>query len=379
MLPIPRALDEVSPVWLTDAFRSGGAVPDATVIASVAEVTGTERGFTGTVARLHLRWDREEGLPETAILKLPHVTAEEVSAYRAMLHRDPAVARQAMERFAREVRFYHDLAPATPALAPRSYAALTDPATHESAVLLEDLDGSREGDALAGCSVDDAARVLRKLAQFHAHWWGRIDRPDLSWVPVAGGEPTARQHRYAHSAPRFLDRYGTQVPENVRQLLAALVPAFGDVTARAQRTTQTLIHADLHLDNVFFRDDAAGGHVTIIDWQSVSKGMVATDLSQFIVTSLHPEDRVRAERDLIASYHATLQQCGVSGYALDDLLHDYRYGVWRYCGAAVIWLGSVDRTTLSGRELALVDGVVADGRLFAAVQDPDVVRLLPAR
>jgi hypothetical protein len=377
VLAIPLALDEITPEWLTAAFHHGGLTATSTVSDLTGEMIGEQRGLTGVVLRVQVHWNAPGARPASVIVKLPHLTRAAPSTYRSMLQRDAVAARHAAERFAREARFYREIAPDVPSLVPHCYVALADPATNATVLILEDLGMGRDGDALQGCTIDDARRVVRDMAYFHARWWYAVSASAFSWIPVAGGEPVARQQRYATYAPHFLERHAAQIPDRVRTLVEALVPVFAEVSARSQSAWQTLIHADLHLDNVIFRDDSPDGAVAIIDWQSVSKGLAAVDLSMFVVTSLGPDDRRKAETELLAEYHTVLEEQGVRGYSRDDLLRDYRYGLLRYFGTAVIWLGFVDRSTLAGRELALVDGVIDDGRLVTAVEDHELLSLLP--
>ena len=74
---------------------------------------------------------------------------------------------------------------------PTCYYSAVDPETENTALLLEDLTDARQGDSVAGCSMDDAHRAIVHLARFQAAWWDNPRLDDLDWMPLKRDESDA--------------------------------------------------------------------------------------------------------------------------------------------------------------------------------------------
>ncbi len=121
----PSGPQEITTTWLTEALRASGTIDTSVVERVTSEVIGADRGFTGVVARVTIGYDRPEpGRPGTLIAKFP-LAPRDASTYRDGQQSSPEQARRYWQRCAREVRFYHDVAPHV-AAAPRAYAAVAD-------------------------------------------------------------------------------------------------------------------------------------------------------------------------------------------------------------------------------------------------------------
>src|SRR5215472_10498369 len=86
-----------------------------------------------------------------------------------------------------------------------------------------------------------------------------------------GGAEMCRWHRIATpsiSAP-FSSALGAHAPERIRRILDALVTHYGAVRTRLKLAPATLIHADIHLDNILFSSPADEPGLVLIDWQTV--------------------------------------------------------------------------------------------------------------
>ena len=315
---------------------------------------GEEYGFTGLVGRVRLRYEDAAGdPPASVVVKLPSVR-DDVS----------------FERHARELRFYREL---DVPFAPRLYYGAADDEQCTSILLLEDLSAGRQGDVLRGCSVDDAARVLVAAAPFHARWWE--ERSGRSGFPPFGRDPETRQEQYGLQVERFLAEYGASVAPAVCELVERLRSQLAVIVGALYAGRRTLIHADLHLDNVLF--DARGdASVTVLDWQTVSVGPAAWDVALFLCTSLDVEDRRAAEDDLLEEYVALLAAQGVSGCSVEDLRLECRLALLVLLAGTVGWLSTPRRSEQTGRERALRHAVLANSRLAAALTDQDVGALL---
>jgi aminoglycoside phosphotransferase (APT) family kinase protein len=85
-----------------------------------------------------------------------------------------------------------------------------------------------------------------------------------------------------------------------------------------------VVHGDYRLDNLMFAPD--GSDVVAVDWQTLAVAPPVRDLAYFLGTSMHVEDRRRAEEELVGEYHAQISAHGVNGYPLDQCFDDYRLG-----------------------------------------------------
>lgn len=371
--PLPAGPADLTPAWLTAALRAGGAISRVAVTTAEVEVIGQDRGFTGVIARVSLGYDGvEAGAPASVVVKMPTAPRDTLSAYRATQQADSVAERRYIERCAREVAFYQQIAPIGPLPVPRLYYGAADSADARVALVLEDVRTARGGDALHGCAPDDALRVVEQMAQVHARWWEYPARHTLGWVPSWSGDPQAAQDRYGALVEPFLARFGRRVPERARWLIDALTDRYAGIRTALAQVPTTLIHGDLHLDNILFLPPGYAPAVLIIDWQSVAWGRAVLDLALFLVGSMEIEARRASEQEIFHRYHAHLIAGGVSLYTQAQLRDDLRLALLGQLGATVTWLGSVALDELTGREQALVDDVVASGRLFAALCDYEV-------
>jgi thiamine kinase-like enzyme len=377
--PLPATPEEVTPGWLTAVLQETSTIGRAKITQVAWERVGEGRGFTGTVARFHLHYastPREEGVPSSLIAKFPTAPQDVPSAYRAAQPRTLAALQKHYERCAREVWFYQTIAPSGDVPTPRLYYGAADDAAGRVVLLLQDVHAVRAGDVLQGCSSAEVSLVLQAIAPLHARWWANPRLSDFSWLPQWVGDLRARQERYNQQVGPFLERFGQNLPAFVHEVINRLRFEYERVLTCLAEAPQTLIHADLHLDNILFSPPGSDSSVTVLDWQGICLGPAAVDFALFVFGSLTVEQRRAAEDDLLHAYHALLAACGVSAYSVQQLREDCRLALlWNLAGI-VSWLGAVDFDHLIGRERALVDAALGNGRLIAALQDYDVVTIL---
>jgi aminoglycoside/choline kinase family phosphotransferase len=369
---IPATPSDITPDWLTAALREVGTTKHGVVTHVSARIIGEEQGFTGVVARLRVTYDAPEpDAPATLIAKFPLAERASASSYSAAQAADPAQTRRFQQRCAREAAFYRLLDTGSlSAVAPRCYAALVDLDAGWLLLLLEDLAGGEAGDALRGCSVAQARAVIAAIAEVHARWWERPQLAEIDWLPQWASDPAASAVRYRAQLGPVLERYGARIPQAVRKLALALAAGdrYAAVLTALHGPPTSLIHADLHLDNVLFTSDATPS-ARIIDWQSVARGVGALDVALFVTGALSVADRRASEGTLLDAYLRLLHEAGVAGFSAARLLDDYQLTLlWQLAGN-IGWLARVDLAALAGRERALVEAIFEPGRLFAALED----------
>jgi len=373
---LPAGPEEITPEWCTAVLRENTIISSGAVVDVQTDIIGQDWGFTGVIARVQLQYaSHEENAPSSVVIKFPTSTRDTPSGYRAVQQQDVTTTRRYFERCAREVMFYQQIAPLGFIPVPRLYYGAADEATGRVILVLEDLHTARIGNALSGCSPQDVALVIDRLATFHAQWWDHPQLETFSWLPLWGGDPQVAQNRYGQLIEPFLQRFGQFLSQPVRGIIDALATNYGAVRSRLQQAPVTMIHSDLHLDNILFPPLEHEPSVIVIDWQSVSRGRGTIDLALFLFGSLETTTRRAVEDDLLRRYHQLLVARGVTGYSFSQLMEDCQLVLLWLQGAMVVWLGSADIASLGGREQALMEASLMDG--FTALLDHDAGSLLP--
>jgi aminoglycoside phosphotransferase (APT) family kinase protein len=309
-LTLPRHAAEITPEWLTQALRAGGA-GDVTVTAAGVSRIGWDQGFTGgALFRIRPDYLVAGSGPPSLVAKLSPM--------------DPVLAARFFAANAREVAFYDQMAGRAGLPVPHCHHAATDPLRQASVILLQDLGQGRSVPFATGLSAPDSAALVDALASVHAHWWQHPDLADIDGMALLGEFDFAGC--WARYPARLVEILGdvTLPPAFVAlvdHLVADQTRIFSDIYSKGP---VTCLHRDPQADNVMF--DAGGGAV-LLDWQMIGKGRGASDVAYALISSCAPATRRSCERDLVQRYHAALCQRGVTGYALDHCWQDYLRGV----------------------------------------------------
>ena len=298
----PKLVDDpdlVTPAWLTDVLRHGGAIgDDARVVAFTASYIGT--GQVGANVRYALTYDGPPG-PPTIVAKF---------SSRDALSAATGVATLTYET---EVAFYNELASTVDISRPHFYYAELEHGTANVVLVMEDLAPGEQGDQIAGCDVDAARLAVEEAAKLHGPRWGDPTLGNIVWL-----DRSSRSGDMATMLPSvwnsFADRYRSTLhpvtlaagPE-----LVSLLPQMMSYTPAAR----TPIHYDYRLDNMLF-----GGPrpLVVVDWQTVQLGMGPQDVAYFLGNAFEPEVRRSSEHALVEGYHRAL----VDDYAVDDYPFD---------------------------------------------------------
>ena len=294
---LPRSVADVDAAVLSKVM--GRTVRSVRILSSDAG--------TSSRARLVLTGNR---VPESVFIKVGATTA----------------ATRLMGELGRlgqtEVRFYSQLAPELAGV-PEAYGTAFDPWTGRYLLVLEDLPESCVfPDTLHPLSVDQASLIVELLAALHGTFWERVrqnGRGPLAWLYTPSGDVTSlltgslmktSMKRLAERTPFAVDN-GRFIADNYRAVAAVIDAA-----------PNTVMHGDAHPGNVYFRDGEAG----LLDWQAVRRGHPSRELAYTLITSLTPEDRQSAQRELLDVYRRALVAHGGPELDRDDLWLRYRQG-----------------------------------------------------
>ncbi|HWX75579.1 MAG TPA: hypothetical protein VNZ05_09750, partial [Solirubrobacteraceae bacterium] len=188
-LKIVRTCEQLDAGWLQSALGSGPLRSFAT------EQIGT--GQMSESHRVSLEYeDPASAGPATMVLKL--AASDPTSRATGV----------GLGIYAREVRFYRELAPRIGGPLAGCAAASYDDAEGWFTLLLEDAAPARVGDQIAGCEVDQARLAMRELARLQAPVFEDAELARSEWLnqpsPVGGALVAAL-------LPAFLERYGERI------------------------------------------------------------------------------------------------------------------------------------------------------------------------
>lgn len=293
---IPTDVDGLSPEWLTELFAAHGH-DDARVVDVEAAPVGT--GQMASSYRLALRYAQPCGLPDTMVAKLATGPVEQREFGSGA--------------FRNEVRFYQELVSTFRVPTPSAFAAVSSESGSEFVLLLEDIADARQGDQIAACSPDQVRAVAIAAAGLHGPRWNDASLLDDFPLPT----PTDCDLMESLLEP-MADVYRARC-ELTGPQSATVDAMIRDAAPWLRRAPEhfALIHGDLRVDNVMFRDD---GSLSILDWQTITTGHPMRDIAFLLATSLTTEDRRAHERDIVAAYHHALHN---PNYTLDACWRDY--------------------------------------------------------
>ncbi|MFC4595712.1 phosphotransferase [Sphingobium tyrosinilyticum] len=328
----PEAIDAA---WMAQVLKGAGI--DAAVASVEAKPIGT--GQTGECMRfvIHYADDGAPG-PRSLIGKFPSS--------------DPASCRAGMAGgdYVREVRFYRDLALTTDVAAPRCYLAELDADSGAFVLLLEDLSPARQGDQLAGVTLDQARLVVEEAAKLHAPYWGDPRLAEIDWIKQTTRSTTKLPAAdvVMKTCEGFTERYAGQLTDHAVTACRRYAERVDHYRA-IPRKFKTIAHYDFRPDNMMFATPEGGHAVTVLDWQTLSWAAGADDLAYFLAGAL-PAETLRAhEPELLQLYLDALISRGVKDYTMADLERDYAIGAFRLLATGMGGAMAVVRTARGDR------------------------------
>lgn len=351
-LKLPRAVEELTAEWLTQALRirTPGIEVRSASIDKVIWGTATKVLMTleyagapalgGPPQKLCVKGEFDERVRQ-AMLSSMTITGTQV-----------------------EADFYNDLAPLLGIPVPHHWFAGSEPGM--GALILDNMSvtGFQFGTPTQAWTPALVGKALEILARLHASTWGKA-LDEIAWLKV--GSPAVRQaHEFLMSEAhwnKFQAEPGAfRLPEELQDRERSLL-ALRRLWQHDDSGPLCVIHGDAHLGNTCID---GSGQPYFIDWAGPCKSSWAFDISYFIVGALTIDDRRANERDLLYRYFDKLAEYG--GPVLDrhEAWLDYR----RHHLPGLVW------TTLPP-SMQSADNVQAMGsRYVAAILDHDTLPLL---
>ncbi len=343
----------ISADWLQRAFAAGGVVTPQR-LALEPEITPIGHGTTSET--VHLRASYNSGTitaPRSAICKIGRPLTAGLSS-TSPFERE----RQAYALFGQEPGFR----------IPQVYFSATDD-TGLCNLLLEDLSASATaGDQIAGCSLADAAAVVRELARFHCGWWEKPGLEQQEWM----SRPHQLLPAYAKGAAVIAEWLADRIPAEAMTVMQHF-GALAEHWIEQPPARRTLIHGDPRVDNVLFEQTGDGPRACLIDWQSLRLGDPQYDVAYFLSGSISPADRRSGERALLAEYVQIIAETDPT-YTLELALDSYRANIVSGLWMTVIAAAYLDRTA---HNADLITALLT--RNASAVSDWDGLGAITAR
>jgi hypothetical protein len=356
--PLPRRHDQLTPEWFTAALRASGR--DVVVRSINRRPVGEGVGMMSALELVDVEYESGDG-PPSMVVKLPASN----DANRAV-----AVA---FDIYRREVLFYRDVAPLTPASTPEVYFADID-GREDFALLLEDMSDYRLGDQITGCSLAEAELCMVELGELHESFWGKVDRPELEFMPYL--YPSHHSEALIQGSKMgwdvMLQVFGDVVPEPIRAVKDRFLAAVPRMQEWMTTPPVTVVHGDFRMDNLFFGNGGEQVDVSAVDWQGCLRAKGVHDVAYLLSGSVPIDIRRAHERDLIARWHDTLVEGGVRDYSVGLAWEDYRRAVLYLWTVVVVISGTLDPSNERGRVwmTEMVD------RAATAIDDLDLLPLL---
>ena len=180
----------------------------------------------------------------------------------------------------RELMFYRELAPNLQIFVPRFFAGDADPDVGRGWIVIEHLDGYRQGDDLVPESEASLGRIVDTLAAMHAATEGTLDGHEWLHVPARGRWDDAAA---AERQDDYRSRFGPLPAGPAKDLFDALPRLIPNAHGVLDTVPASLLHRDLSFDNMLFRPPDE--EPVILDWQRCEAGPGVRDLASILFTT----------------------------------------------------------------------------------------------
>ena len=324
---------EVTAEWLTEALREGGHLPEGRVSAVDVNTDGIGIGYISETVRIVPTYEGTDGsAPASLVAKLP--VAVDFPEYLKPW------AAQAVET---ELHFYPEASGDCEARVPACYGAAFE-GWRSYALLLEDLSHLESMSQMDSGPRDRADAIVTMLGALHAQWWESDRLREASWLPSPERQSELNTPLVEGGWEMFAEQVVPRVDPHFMPIGERVVRDFAGIFERGAASGATLVHGDFRIENFLFGEPGTPDEIVFIDWQLSGYGSGLRDMAYFVSQGFDPDERREVEDDLIATYHASLVEHGVSGYSLAQCHEDYRLGLlWSLYAPIIGMTGMAER------------------------------------
>lgn len=327
MAAFPSHPDQVTPQWLIERLRAADVLARGAVSGMDWEPIGT--GQVGDSVRFHLTYDRTDTGPATIAGKFPaaNATSRNTAAMLGL--------------YAKEVRFYREIAPQLDVRVPATYAAEVSEDGSSFILLFEDLAPQRGGNQLESCSIEDARHAIVQAAAIHAPSWRNPAILGLDWLQPDESASAQVRALYPQAHALFAQRYADVLEPEFMELCAQL--AASDAWLARAHEPLGLVHGDFRLDNMLFGIGNGAEPIAVLDWQTLTIGNPLTDIGYFLGCGIGDVLRLKHETELLDLYCAEMTRRSVP-LTRAQIWRDYAIGALHGVSTAVFSAAFVERT-----------------------------------
>lgn len=227
--------------------------------------------------------------------------------------------------YANEAAFYQQLAPLLSIRVPACYAAAVSEDGSRFVLVLEAIEPATPGDDLGPCSMQRLEMAVTNIAGLHGPSWGMTaDRIDPMIFDSRGPNAVTMQSHVQTACKINEERWAGEFSSDDFAAFQRFADRY-DEWQRAEGRPRSIVHVDHRLDNLLFFEDR--DEVVVVDWQTLQLSFPLRDVGQMFAASIDTDLRREAEIPMLHVYHAALARHGVTDYAFDRLLDDYRYSL----------------------------------------------------
>ena len=320
---IPLSLSEVTKEWVASQLGTKN------LIGIRLEPMGEGVGMMSAMAVIHLEWGSEDEGPSTVVVKL--AASNEINRN---------VAKQ-FNLYLKEVSYYRELAPITPARSPKIYSADHDE-QHNFFLLMEDASQYRMGSQVTGADLSESKMCLDFLATLHKSFWNKVD--DIKWLPNMSKSENAKNMELGCQAGwiQLLEYFGEFVSSDINSRKNDYLNSISSLQSKLDQAPRTFIHGDFRMDNMLFGQKPEHDPLMVVDFQGPLKGNGIYDVAYFLGHSAQTEVRRENEETLIREYVEVINSQGIATYNFDQAWADYRLAILYAWTVAVVIAGTMD-------------------------------------
>ncbi|GAB3402522.1 phosphotransferase family protein [Flindersiella endophytica] len=286
---VPQSPEEVTGAWIGACLGLDGE----RVRSVRLERIGAEYGLVGVLLRARL--DTGEAAADTYSVVVKLWGSEHAGGLR-------------------EARFFDVFGTRLGVRVPRCLHAVADEAAGRGALVLEDLGDVEQGDCLDPITVGTGVRLARSFGALHGTWWGDPELAEVGWLPATPWLSMSRSWLQSRRK-EYVERFGGRLTPPFRRFLDSLDEIYGRAVARLSTAAPTLLHDDVHLDNVVF--DRRTGEPILLDWARVAIGPGVVDLAELLLAATP-----QAVDPMLSAYRDGLRAHGVPETGVDSVNSD---------------------------------------------------------
>lgn len=308
------------------------------------EIKPIGTGQMGDSYRITLNWRTKlEGQPKTIVAKCP--AKNEISRQTGAHLRNYAI----------EVEWYKNFANLAKTRTPHCYFTDINDGLDNFVLLMEDLAPAKQGDQIAGASLQQVKLALSEAAHLHGFKWNDSSLNDIEWLNYNKGNTDFIKNLVPKIYPEWCERYKNIIDDDVLEMGKDFVAKLEKYLDSGYAKPLTITHTDLRLDNILFNDET--GRAVILDWQTASIGMPMSDVAYCICTSFaSSNERAKFERSLVEEYLSKLSVYNGGEYGLEEAWQQYRRSAFSGFLVGVIAAMLVERTERGDAMFAAMAG-----------------------